>query len=596
MKKIFDRRGENGGKESLYSMFRFLMAHLDAEDRRGWRILMALSLVSPLMDIFSLSSVVYIINQAIRSGRAEPRLILFALAMVAVSIVKCLYELYMSKLTQRSVYNSAQKLSMKAYELLIKEDLRSHQQSDAMQAVTIVRQDTISCVQIIVSSINVWSSALTTVGYAAVLIYVSRLFGVASSILLMLLMAGEYLWTRERIKTYGEKSREYSIQANAQITIAYGSFKELKIDDRSDFVLEKYGRASKGYAQMQSKYHFESNSVVVCLRNAVMGVIFLIIAVILTAGSDLPVILTPIAAYITALTRMLPTAYSILSGLHNIEFARKPFDKLREMTGRYAAVKAEEQAASALRRKTPTFQRGISIRNLTFGYSEQVKIFEDASLDIPAGGSIAIIGVSGAGKTTLLDLILGLLKPQAGHIFFDDYDIVTRTDGGGPCQASLGDLVSYIPQTIYLNGETVRRNVAFFSEDAAIDDARVEECLRCAQIWEDVQRMPAGVHTLIGENGTAISGGQRQRIALARALYKDFELLVMDEATAALDMETERAVIDSIRQIRSGKTLLMVTHHMSLASECDVIYKIEDRKIVRVEDPARLREEIHGNT
>ena len=142
--------------------------------------------------------------------------------------------------------------------------------------------------------------------------------------------------------------------------------------------------------------------------------------------------------------------------------------------------------------------------------------------------------------------------------------------------------MSYIPQTVFLNGETVRNNVAFFEEEAGIDDERVMECLKCAQIWEDVVKMPHGVHTVIGESGTVVSGGQRQRIALARALYKDFSILVMDEATAALDMETEKAVIDSIRHIRGNKTLLMVTHHMSLANECDVIYKIEDRKILRV--------------
>ena len=146
----------------------------------------------------------------------------------------------------------------------------------------------------------------------------------------------------------------------------------------------------------------------------------------------------------------------------------------------------------------------------------------------------------------------------------------------------MGELVSYIPQTVYLNGETIRNNVAFFEEEEEVDEARVIECLKCAQIWEDVRKMPDGIHTLIGENGTAISGGQRQRIALARALYKDFELLVMDEATAALDMETEKAVIDSIRQIKADKTLIMVTHHMSLANECDVVYKIEEQKIVKV--------------
>ena len=94
--------------------------------------------------------------------------------------------------------------------------------------------------------------------------------------------------------------------------------------------------------------------------------------------------------------------------------------------------------------------------------------------------------------------------------------------------------------------------------------------------------MPQGMDTLIGENGLTISGGQRQRIALARALYKDFEILIMDEATAALDMETEKAVMDSIRQVKGNKTLLMVTHHMSLANECELLYKIENRKIVRI--------------
>ena len=286
--------------------------------------------------------------------------------------------------------------------------------------------------------------------------------------------------------------------------------------------------------------------------------------------------------YITALVRMIPMAYGVISGMNNVEFARRPYQTLKENMARYEAVKARETQYAGLRQKKLTFRKGLSVRGLTFGYREDRKIFDDASIEIPVGCSIAVIGASGAGKTTFLDLILGLLKPQSGHVLYDDYDIVTQTDGEGPCRASMGDLVSYIPQTVYLNGETIRNNVAFFEDENEIDDARVEECLRCAQIWEDVQRMPDGVRTLIGENGTAISGGQRQRVALARALYKDFELLVMDEATAALDMETERAVIDSIRQVKGNKTLLMVTHHMSLAGECDVVYKIENQKIVQV--------------
>ena len=178
-------------------------------------------------------------------------------------------------------------------------------------------------------------------------------------------------------------------------------------------------------------------------------------------------------------------------------------------------------------------------------------------------------------------MILGLLKPQSGNIFYDDYDIVMQSDAEGICRANLGEIVGYIPQVVYLNDETVRRNISFFEDE--IDDERVIESLKCAHIWEDVEQMPEGINTLIGENGTVISGGQRQRMALARALYKDFEILIMDEATAALNMEMEKAVIDSIRQVKGNKTLLIVTHHMSLANECDIIYKIENKKFVRVE-------------
>lgn len=575
-----DLKQKKDRNESVPGMFRYLTGLLEQQEQGGWRILAALSLVSLVVDIFSFSAIVYIIDQAARQASAG--LIAFTLCMMAVSIAKCFLELYKSRLSNRITYGGAQKLSVKIYEALIKEDLRSHYQKDAMQALTMVRQDTVTSIQIVPLCIDILVSGITLAGYGAVLIYVSGWLGIASSILLVLIMAGQYLWTRDRMNAYGAKSREYAIRANAQITIAYGSFKEMKIDDRSAFVLEKYQQASSAYAQVQSRYHYESNGIILILRNSAMCAIFAVLAVILAAGSNLPALLTPMATYITALIRMLPMIYSILSGMYSVEFARKPFVKLKEMVSRYEELKEEERRSAAVRQKVPTFKEGLSVRNLTFAYNEQTKIFEDASIDIPVGGSIAVIGASGVGKTTFLDLILGLLKPQGGHIYFDDYDIVSQTDGDGPCRASLGELVSYIPQTIYLNGETVQHNVAFFSDDADIDSGRVESCLKCAQIWEDVQKMPEGVHTLIGENGTAISGGQRQRIALARALYKDFELLVMDEATAALDMETERAVIDSIRQIRAGKTLLMVTHHMSLANECDFIYKIEDKKIVQV--------------
>ncbi|MCI8788004.1 MAG: ABC transporter ATP-binding protein [Lachnospiraceae bacterium] len=563
-------------------MFKYLTGTLERKEQRTWKLYAVFGLISPIVDIFSFSVIIYIINRVVQDNQVSDKLIIFTLFMILLSLLKCLFELYKSKVSNRFIYDGAQKLSMKIYELLIKEELMEHNRKTAMQALNMVRNDTTSCIQIIVDCIGIVVNGITMAGYGVVLIYVSKWVGVASSVILLLLMAFVFIRTRARMIVYGEKSRACSIKANSQITIAYGSFKEMKIDDRSAFVLGKYRDASNDYARVQGEYKYKVSSIGVILQNSIMAAMFVVLAVILVFGTNLAVILAPMVVYITALVRMLPMAYGVLSGMNNVEFARKSYEAVKECMAGYEKIREEEERSRQIRRKKLTFEKGVSVRNLTFGYNDRAKIFEDASIDIPVGCSIAIIGASGAGKTTFVDLLLGLLKPQSGHVFFDDYDIVEQRDSQGPCRASMGELVSYIPQTVYLNGETVQNNVAFFEDEGEIDKAKVEECLRCAQIWEDVMRMPDGVDTLIGENGTAISGGQRQRIALARALYKDFELLVMDEATAALDMETEMAVIDSIRQIKEDKTLIMVTHHMSLANECDVIYRIENRKIVQV--------------
>lgn len=563
-------------------MFRFLTGILDTKEQKMWKIYAVLSLISPIVDIFSFSVIIYIINIVVRENEADPKLTAFTVFMVLVSILKCLFELYKSKLANRFVYDGAQKLSMKIYELLIKEDLMEHNKKSAIQAMNTVRNDTTNSIQIITDFIEAVINGITMAGFAVVLIYVSKWMGIISCVILLILMAVIFLRTRKRMQEYGEKSRACSIKANSQITIAYGSFKEMKIDDRSAFVLRKYEDASRAFAQVQGEFKYKISSIAVILQNSIMAAMFVILAVILVFGTDLAAVLAPMVVYITALVRMLPMAYNILNGMNKIEFAQKPYEAVKESMAEYSLMKEEETRAEKIRQRKLTLRKGVSVRNMTFGYTDRVQIFQDASIDIPVGCSIAVIGASGAGKTTFVDLLLGLLKPQEGHVFFDDYDIVTHSDGEGPCQASMGELVSYIPQTVYLNGETIQNNVAFFEEEEEIDEARVIECLKCAQIWEDVQKMQDGVHTLIGANGTTLSGGQRQRIALARALYKNFELLVMDEATAALDMETEKAVIDSIRQIKENKTLIMVTHHMSLANECDVVYKIENQKIVRV--------------
>lgn len=573
----------------MTEMFRYLVGVLEREEKGNlvrWGIVNG---IGCLINILGFGITLYYINEI--PGRysltgllqeSVELFIVFVILTEALFLLGSLLGLYQLKLSNRVTIFGAQKLSVRIYELFLKEDLEHHNQKSIAQTVEMIRSDTDSCVETITVCIGMWQNLAVLASYIIMLTYVYRWVGMLGGIVSAASIIGLFYWGLRKMKTYGARRRKYEIKTNAQITTTYGAFEETKIGNHSGFAVRKYMEASEAYAQAQNEFKVREGIISLFLAFSLRSVRYAIFALLIFFAGRSVSLLVPVATYIIALDKIVPVANGIVNGMGKVEFARKPYEELRKNLVRYAEMKEREAASGHARRKELTLQRGLTVRNLSFSYNEHTPIFEDAFLDIPVGSSVAVTGVSGAGKTTLLSLLLGFYQPQKGDICYDDYNIVTQSDGEGSCEANLGDLVSYIPQVVYMNGETVRRNVAFFEEDEKIEDERVTECLKCAQVWEDVRKMPEGIYTVIQDRGTTISGGQRQRIALARALYRDFELLIMDEATAALDMDMEKAVIDSVRQVKKNKTILLVTHHMSLADECDIVYRIENRKIVRV--------------
>lgn len=563
----------------MAAIFMDMTKFLEEEQQKSWKRFATLGCVRAVIDVFSFYVTVYFISMfsedsALAGGLRAAVILLMFLSEVVIEFYRC-------RLSNHFLYYGTQQLSMKVFELFAKEDLEQHNQKSVVQALEIVRSDTMKSVNIILACVGLGVNLFTMAGYAVVLIFISKWFGIITGIIFFVLIAAISYLYRAQMKMYGEKCRKYEIRTNAQITLEYGVFEEMKISGHTAPVLEKYRAASMALSQEQSKYNFKNDIIAVLMNLWAKAIMLIIFVSLFLWGVEFSTFI-PVTVYVSALSRMTSLSYSIIGGMNSIEFSKKPYKVLKDCLDRYGELKKEEERLGKIRQKEVTFKKGLHIKDLTFGYPGRERLFENVSLEIPAGHSVAVIGVSGVGKTTFLALIMGLLKPQAGSIWYDDYNIVSQEDAEGACRGKIGDIVSYIPQTVYMNGETIRNNVALLSEQAGIDDERIIECLKCAQVWEDVEKMPEGIHTLIGENGTAISGGQRQRIALARALYKDFELLIMDEATAALDMETEKAVMDAIRQVRKDKTLLIVTHHKSLADECDIIYKIQNQDLVRV--------------
>jgi ATP-binding cassette subfamily C protein len=228
-----------------------------------------------------------------------------------------------------------------------------------------------------------------------------------------------------------------------------------------------------------------------------------------------------------------------------------------------AEAEREELPSGSL----PSLHRALSLQNVTLSYGNHF-VLRNTSLQIPVGHITAIIGPSGAGKTSIADVIVGLITPQSGDVFLDDVPL-RAIDLRAWRQA-----VGYMPQETFLLHESIFTNVTL--GDRTLTEAAVEAALRAAEAWDFIAPLPEGMHTPVGERGARFSGGQRQRIAIARALIHKPQLLILDEATAALDPLSEAAICETVRKLRGTMTILVISHQPALLQVADYVYRLED--------------------
>lgn len=271
--------------------------------------------------------------------------------------------------------------------------------------------------------------------------------------------------------------------------------------------------------------------------------------------------LTAIMAIVYLIRRVLKNLQKIQSEYQRIAISESAYWSLRKKI-----EEAKQEKEPHLGRKTPDLTQSIRLQNVSFAYDHK-PILGNVSLDLPEGTFVALAGSSGAGKTTIADLIIGLLRPQQGEIWIDDLPMADVD------LKQWRRMIGYVPQETMLLHDTVLINVTLGEKQ--IDDREVEASLRAAGAWDFVSRLPQGMHTVVGEGGSKISGGQRQRIAIARALLHKPKLLVLDEATTALDPETEAAICRTLRKLQGEVTILAISHQKALLEAAQIAYRIE---------------------
>ena len=315
-----------------------------------------------------------------------------------------------------------------------------------------------------------------------------------------------------------------------------------------------------------------------------MSGLMTLIAVRVLGETDIASMLSQLSVIAVAAFRILPSLGSVLSCVNSIVFnapcLAASYETI-EMVRRLDVREEQEEKIEEEERSHIKFTDELVLSHITFQYPKrQTAVLEDLNMRIRKGTSVAFIGASGAGKTTLADIILNLLEPKEGEILMDGYNIRVL-------KGQWNKIVGYVPQSVYLTDASIRRNIAFGVEEEKIDDAKVWKALEMAQLKPFVEGLAEQLDTVVGEWGIQFSGGQRQRVAIARALYGEPDILILDEATAALDNETETAVMESIDALQGIKTLIIVAHRLTTIRNCDEIYEIRDGKAVK-----RSKEEI----
>ena len=389
----------------------------------------------------------------------------------------------------------------------------------------------------------------------------------------MLVVGGAYVgWSRRGLASTGREQHAAALGLNKSMMEGLGSLKETRVLGAEEYFLRKFDDLAQRYMRHSARLYIFNHAPRLVAETLFVLIVVGAVMALSAAGRDLKPDLPLMALFGMAFLRLLPCFNRMLvaftgARVHLVAL-NTLFTELDETRRLAPAPVAAAGAMPALK-----LERALQLEGVSYSYPDQPsRALHGVSLEIRRGETVGLVGKSGAGKTTLVDVILGLLQPQEGAVLCDGAPIAGR-------QHEWRGLVGYIPQSIYLTDDSIRRNIAFGIEDRDIDEHAVRRALTAAQLEEFVGSLPAGLDTVVGDRGVRLSGGQRQRIGIARALYRDPQLLVLDEATSALDAETESGVNEAIRQLGKSKTLIIIAHRHTTVRNCGRLYLIDEGRI-----------------
>ena len=505
--------------------------------------------------------------------------IVLLLVIIAAFVVKNVFLYFQNVVQLRFVYTNQFATSRRMMINFMERPYEYYLNADTSVIQRSITSDVNNMYGLILSSLQLLSEIIMFLVLVIVLMTQDPMMILTIALLLVIVLLVIKCILKPIMIKAGEDNQEYYSGLYKWIDQSVMGIKEIKIANKESYFINEYSKCGAGYVGAVQKYNIYNATPRLLIETVCIAGLVLYLILQIASGKEVAAMITQIGVFAVAAMRLLPSANRINNYLTSISYFEPFFmgvsDNLQEeINDRNVNYDAEAYEARKEIKKLPVLKK-IELKDIVYKYpNTDVLIFNHADMEIPVGCSVGVVGTSGAGKTTIIDVLLGLLNIQEGSILADGVEVREHYE-------EWLKNIGYIPQTIFMIDASIRKNVAFGVPDEEIDDNKVWQALKEAQLDEFVRGLPEGLDTGIGERGIRLSGGQRQRIVIARALFEDPEALVLDDATSALDNETEAAIMDSINRLHGRKTLIIIAHRLQTIEKCDMVYRVENGQIAR---------------
>lgn len=569
------------------SIGRIVWQALINSERRKLFLIWLLILAGMVIEMLSLGLVFPLVGLLVKSDYHDkfPRLYKFlgdptqkqmliggALVLVITFAFKNIFLYYSNRMQQRFITDASSRISQLVFSQFLSQPYAFHLERNSATLIRNAENASSIINGGLAPFLVLLTDGLVALGLFVMLIVIEP---VGTFLVLLIFGAssiGYQMLTRERIAEWGKLRKHHMRMVLQHLQQGLGGVKEVKILGREKEFLAEHERHLAGNMEINRKYLMIQ--IVPRLWLEVLTIVGLatLVLVMASTSSDVSSLLPTLGLFAAIAFRVIPSIGRIINSVQTIGFSAP---LIRAVHDDLQLTKNDNDRIGA----PVVFTTSIEFCDVSFTYGGAHRAsLEGVSIRVNKGDAVGVIGPSGAGKSTLVDIFLGLLSPTSGSVVVDGCAISENI-------RSWQDQVGYVPQSIYLIDDSLIKNVAFGLATDDIDVSAVEKAISAAQLEEFVASLPLGLETVVGERGVRLSGGQRQRIGIARALYSNPSVLVLDEATSSLDIETEQGVMKALRELKGEKTLVIVAHRASTVNYCSKFFRIEDARLVQIDSP-----------